>query len=225
MPQQKFILWILILTVGLMQWFFTVSKHFGGEAQLKVKVGTLKERLEQEQLRHALAEQRLSDLKQSVAALIPDLEIEEQESYQIRNLASIVVAPDLEKFKIERASSMFERAKSNFTSGDYEKSNQLFSQLINTYPDSIHVVESYFLYSEGKYLEGELEECLKTIDTMVTLFPENDLVGFSLLRMGQILSSRDRVEDAEQIFRTIKQNFRNPALNDQADKLLREIVL
>jgi len=211
--------------MGLMEWYFTLRHHFGGEAEMKITMEKLQERLEGEQLHRALVQQQLRDFKQDVASVLPDLAPEDRSEYSVRNLASIVTAPDLEHFSIERAASLFEHGKASFKEGDYEKSNAAFRRLVQQYPDSTHVIESYFLYAEGTYQESDYEECLKTVDTMVSLFPENDLTGFSLLRMGQILSARDRVEDAEQIYRTVIENFKNTTLSDQAHKLLKEIVL
>lgn len=225
MESQRFGLWILILAIGFMQWFYVVQRHFGGEAEMRVTIGKLREKLEQERLSHALARQQMREFKQAVAAILPDIEDEDREMYQVRNLASIVVNPDLDRIKIEKASTLFERGKERFRTGEYERANEIFSTLIRNYPDSIHVVESYFFYSEGHYKEGQYEECLKTIDSMVSLFPEHELTGFSLLRMGQILTTRDRVEDAEQIYRTVLQNFNHPSLNEEAQRLLKEITL
>ncbi|HEX4926287.1 MAG TPA: tetratricopeptide repeat protein [Bdellovibrionales bacterium] len=225
MDSQRFGLWILILAIGFMQWYYVVARHFGGEGEMKVTIEKLREKLEQERLSHALARQQMREFKQAVAAIIPEIEDEDRELYQVRNLASIVVNPDLDKIKIEKAATLFERGKERFRTGEYERANEIFNTLIRKYPDSIHVVESYFFYAEGHYKEGQYEECLKTIDNMVSLFPEHELTGYSLLRMGQILTSRDRIEDAEQIYRTVLQNFNYGQLNEEAQRLLREITL
>jgi len=60
---------------------------------------------------------------------------------------------------------------------------------------------------------------------MVGLFPEHDLTGFALMRMGQILTARERLEDAEQVYKTILSNFSNVALLEQTNKLLKDISL
>ncbi|MEQ1878059.1 MAG: tetratricopeptide repeat protein [Bdellovibrionia bacterium] len=225
MDQQKFSLWILILTVGLMQWYYVAQKHFGGEAQMKANVEEMRLTLEQEKLQHALARQELREFKQQVAAVIPEIEDEDQDAYSVRNLASIVVNPDFDKIKIEKAATLMERGRAQFRAGNYERSNDIFNTLLVRHPDSIHVVEAYFLTADGRFREGQYEECLKTVDTMVNLFPEHELTGFALIRMGQVLTQRDRIEDAEQIYRTVLENFKGPELTAQASQLLKEITL
>jgi len=221
---RSFCIWILILTLGWGHAYSVFREHFNGKEFLQKRVAQLQEKLEKQKLKTGIASYQLRDYQQSVAMLLPAAG-KQLGSYQERSLASVTVEPDQEKLQIDFSSSLFEKGKKSFREGDYETSNETFKEIIRRFPVSTHLVEAYFLLAEGKYNSGEIEDCLDTIENMITLFPEHDLTGFALIRMGQIFASRDRVEDAEQVFKAVINNFDNPGLKDQARKLIKEMTL
>lgn len=102
----------------------------------------------------------------------------------------------------------------------------MFRKLIKHRPDSIHIPESYFLLVEGLYQTREFEECIEWIDKMLVLFPEDELVGFALLRLGQLFTFQDRFEDAVDVYKTVIHTYsKNDVLVKQAKIFLNEISL
>jgi TolA-binding protein len=208
----------------MMQVFFTVQAHLSNKHGLKREVFELKAQLKREEMKTQLAHYQMRDFQQTVAALIPSAS-KNLPDYQKRTIASLVVEPDLEKVKIDLSSSFFEKGKSAFRESDFESAISNFKNMLEKYPLSKYTIDAYFLLVESRYQAGEIDDCIDTIDLMVSLFPEHDLTGFALIRMGQIFVGRDRLEDAEQIYRLTLKEFKNPDVHEQAARLLKEISL
>ncbi len=224
MSLKVFAFWILILTVGVMNFYYLTKTHFGNKHGLEAQVAQLKNKIKREEMKTQLAQYQMRDFQQTVASLLPAAS-KGIPDYQKRSIASLVVEPDVEKLKIDFSSTMFEKGKSAYRESDFERATEIFKNLIAKYPLSKFTIDSYFLLVESHYQAGEIDTCLETVDTMVTLFPEHDLTGFALLRMGQIFASRDRLEDAEQIYRLTLKEFQNSDIRDQATRLIKEISL
>lgn len=207
-----------------MQVFFTVQAHLSNKHGLKREVFELKAQLKREEMKTQLAHYQMRDFQQTVAALLPSAS-KSLPDYQKRTIASLVVEPDLEKVKIDLSSSYFEKGKAAFRESDFETAISNFKNMLENYPLSKYTIDAYFLLVESRYQAGEIDDCIDTIDLMVSLFPEHDLTGFALIRMGQIFAGRDRLEDAEQIYRLTVKEFRNADVKEQAQRLLKEISL
>lgn len=224
MPLKALSFWILVLAVGMMQIFSVVQLHYGEKHILQKENYTLKAQLKREEMKTQLAHYQMREFQQTVATLLPATS-KNIPNYQKRTIASLVFEPDLEKVKIDFSKTIFEKGKSAFRESDFERAVNLFNELIQKYPLSKYTIEAYFLLVESRFQNSEVDACLDTIDTMVTLFPEHDLTGFALIRMGQIFATRDRLEDAEQIYRLTLKEFQNPDIKLQASKLLKDISL
>lgn len=185
----------------------------------------LEEARDQAELRAKLVQHQLAEFQTQVATLMPEaLKMKAPEgAYPLRQLASVVT--DSDSLNVERASSLFDRAKNKFRDQEFEESNRAFTELIEQYPESVHVVESYFLLAEGQYQARAFDESAATIEKMMTLFPENDLTGFALLRLGRIYEKQDRLEDATDIYRAVLSNFKKPELVHQAEVNLKAVAL
>jgi TolA-binding protein len=224
MPLRAFSFWILILAVGFMQLFYTVQERFNERNGLKKEISNLKAQVRREEMKTQLASYQMRDFQQTVASMMPRAS-KGLGDYQKRTIASLVVEPDRDKVKIDFSSTLFEKGKTAYRENDYDTAASMFKNLIEKYPLSRHTIDAYFLLVESRYQAGEIDDCLETIDTMVTLFPEHDLTGFALIRLGQIFAGRDRLEDAEQVYRLALREFKNPDIREQADRLLKEISL
>ena len=224
MPLRAFSFWILILTVGMLFLFFSVQAHLSEKHGLRREVHNLKAQLKREEMKTQLAHYQMRDFQQTVAALLPSAS-KNLGDYQKRTIASLVVEPDLEKVKIDLSSSWFEKGKAAFRESDFENAISNFKTMVEKYPLSKYTIDAYFLLVESRFQAREIDDCIDTIDLMVTLFPEHDLTGFALIRLGQIFASRDRLEDAEQVYRLTLREFKNSDVHEQAQRLLKEISL
>ena len=60
---------------------------------------------------------------------------------------------------------------------------------------------------------------------MIRLYPDSELTGFALLRLGSIYERRDRIEDAAEIYRSIVAHFSQAELRGQAAAALKAVDL
>jgi len=194
--------------------------------RLKEQLALVEKQRQEANFRALLLADQLAEYRQHVATLIPDVMkgMKEHEAYPLRQLASVSSGGG-DVIRIERASGIFEKAKAAFRDKDFEKSNQLLASMIARYPDSVHVAEAHFLLAEGQYQLKDFSAATSTIEKMVDLFPENELTGFALLRLGHIYELQDRVEDAGDIYKAVLENFKQPELVKQARTSLKAVAL
>lgn len=225
MRNSWFLVYILILLSSLLAFHGELREQFSPSKNLQKQIAHLQEQKRQADLRSQLALDQLNDFKSQVAVLIPSaLEQKTGDAgYPLRQLASVVAKGD--QLKIERASSAFEKAKGEFREKHFEDTSVLLEDLITRHPDSVHVVEAHFLLAESQYQMGENEKAVGTIETMISLFPESELTGFSLLRLGKIFEKEERLEDAADIYRAILTNFKQPEISTQASLALKSVAL
>lgn len=228
MSLNRFVLSILILMMGLLETHHYFQNYFSESDSLKIKVESLNHKIKRESVKRALLYHQFSEFRQDVAHLLPDVikDLEKNQSdYPLRNLASIVYEPTTLNFSLEKASSIMNKGKSVFNEKKFKVSNNYFTQILNDHSDSLYIVEAHFLLAEGQFQLEEYEKCVKTLDAMITLFPENPLTGFALLRLAKIYEKQDRYEDASFVYKTIIKNFEMEKLISQAKVSLRAIEL
>lgn len=216
-----FISFCLILLVGLMQSYALFQDYFSPYKEDQNKISMLKNQLEKEKLKRIIVQNELYDFRQEIATNIPELQsiAKDAKTYQLRSLASVSQAP-ISGFDLSKTLS--ERAKAEFREGKYDSAAQSFVELIKKYPTSPLVIESYFFMGESYFLSKKPQECLDVVDMMMSQFPDNELTGFLMLRMGQILLARGRDDEAKEVFATVGEKFSfNQELKNQAQRLER----
>ncbi len=216
----------IILFASYLQFYSFMRYKFSGIDGLKTEVAYLKSDLEKERFKGELAKFQHDDFKQHVATLVPQAVKSTQgkpENFQLRSLASVIT--EAPKVKFERASSIFEKAKEAFRAKKFEESNRSFAQLIRSYPESVHLIESHFLLAEGQFQSKEFESCLATVEQMVAKFPEHDLTGYGLLRLGKVFERQDRPEDAADVYQAVIRSYGDAGLKKQAKSLLQSVEL
>jgi TolA-binding protein len=119
----------------------------------------------------------------------------------------------------------YERAKRFFRSGEYALAAELLDEIVREQPLGLDIVEAHFLLAECFYKLDSQREFVTVVNEMVDLFPESDLTGFILLRLGQIYIEQDRVEDAQEVYRVVLSTYQYRPLQIQAKKNLEVIRL
>ncbi|HVK60253.1 MAG TPA: tetratricopeptide repeat protein [Bdellovibrionales bacterium] len=226
MKNSWFVGFMSILCASFVALHGVVRDRLSPVKNLEHRIELLTQEKESAEFRTQLANYRLSEYQQQVAALMPEAikgkSIEA--AYPLRQLASVVTNSD--QLPIERASSLFEKAKQEFRAKNYDKSNRLFALLIETHPDSLHVIESHFLLSEGQFQLRDYDSTVATVEKMLSLFPDNELTAFALLRLGKIFEKQDRLEDAADIYRALLANFKQqPEVVRLASTSLKSVAL
>ncbi|MEK7355169.1 MAG: tetratricopeptide repeat protein [Bdellovibrionota bacterium] len=225
MKNSWFLAFILVLVTGYVSLNGWLHEKMSPTTRLEKQLALVEQRRTAAEFRQQLAAHQLADYQQNVATLMPEALKGKgiEEGYPLRQLASVITSSD--SIPIERASGLFEKAKKSFREKLFEESNAMLVELITKYPDSVHVVEAHFLLSEGHYQLGELESSVDTIEKMISLFPESELTGFALLRLGRVFEKQDRLEDAADIYRAVLSNFKQDEITRQAQVSLKQVAL
>ena len=228
MSSKYFIFFVLLLAVANLEVYRHFQFYFSGVDRLNAQVSALRAELKSQKVQTQLATYQLDDFKQNVAVLMPEV-LKKQKSveqgYSLRNLASLVTSPLLDGPQIERASSLFEKGRELFRGTAFEKSNDVFAKLISKYPSSVHAIESHFLLVEGMFQIHDYEKCVGIVDAMVTNYPESELTGFALLRLGKLFEFQDRFEDAVEVYKTVIKTYHDKDLLKQASVFLKTVEI
>ncbi|MES2963282.1 MAG: tetratricopeptide repeat protein [Bdellovibrionota bacterium] len=225
MKNAWFLSFTLVLVVGYVGLNGWLREKMSPATRLEKQLVLVERERKAAEFRQQLAAHQLADYQQQVATLMPEALNGKglEEGYPLRQLASVITQSD--SIQIERAGSLFEKAKKSFRERLFEESNAMLVEVITKYPDSIHVVEAHFLLAEGRYQLGELESSVETIEKMIALFPESELTGFALLRLGRVFEKQDRLEDAADIYRAVLTNFKQDEIARQARVSLKQVAL
>ena len=88
------------------------------------------------------------------------------------------------------------------------------------------IPEVLFFQAESLFLLSDYVESLKVMDQLMMQFPQNELTGFIMLRMAQIMQARNQNEKAAEVYSLIMDRFKSSRdLKQQAEKLLASLEL
>lgn len=228
MKSHVFVNFIWVLLVSLVALFGFFKNHFSGKTELQHQVVRLRQNLESEKMRALLSEHAALDFRQQVATVLPEV-LEKTRTgdrfYSVRNLASVVGVERADKKVIEIVRLQYEQARRDFRDQRYAKAADRLKLLVRDQPLGLDVIEAHFLLAESLYQLGKYQDVILVVSDMVELFPESDLTGFILLRLGQIYEQQDRMEDAQEMYRIILTSYAEPRLVQQARTNLEAIRL
>lgn len=223
MQQFVFLAGCFCVTAGLVWAYSIFWRHFESAPEQKM-LEMARHQVEEEQLRNKLLNAQLFDFSQEVALRLPKGSRQEllAEGRGIADLASAVRAPA--SIPVDLSGVFLERGKEFFREKNLKASHEQFKQLLDRYPSSPRAVEAYFFLAETAYLQQDYKTCLETSDLMLKQFPDHELTGFILLRVGQISESTQKVSEALEIYQTVQKSFAHPKLKEQAKMLEKGLV-
>ncbi len=224
MKVTTFLSFILVLTLGWMQFYASVRERFNGVQELEEKVEATRRASERREIEIALEREQFLEFRQFVATLMPDVLKEKglgTEGYPFRSLASTISRTEAIEVKRAIAKTLFERGKSYFRDKEYAKAVKVFKQVTDKFGFSPFVAEAFFLSAESLFQLNEMEECTSVVHTMVELFPQHELTGFALVRLGRIYEMQNRNEEAIDIYRTVIRSFPQRDVASQAKASMR----
>lgn len=229
MKTHVFVIFCLTLTSGWLFFYQKLRVHFSGAKQYRALSANLQDQVEYEEFKNRVLKAQMFEYKQHVAALLPGAIKKKgyfkEASYPLRGLASISAKSSGEHQLVSKSRKLFLKAKAKFKSADYEAASKSFLKLNRDFSYSPYIVESYFLLSESYYQLGQLDLVVQTVGKMVDLFPENELTGYSMLRLGKIYEFQERKEDALNIYKTVLDVFPQRGIASQARQSIRSVEL
>lgn len=228
MGNKNFIIFMLFLALGATQAYTIFKKHFDHKDVFEKKISRLENQLLQEEIKRLVVQNQLSELKTDVAVVLPSALKQApagEKSYPLRALASVVSKKEMDHLQVRLSKRNFEGAKKLFREQRLSEAKIAFRDFIRLSPYSIHITEAYFLLSEVYFSLREFEDCLSVVENMIQLFPESELTGFAMLRMGKIFEHMDRPEDAVDLYKTVLKTFPQRGIASQAAMSLRAVDL
>lgn len=212
---------ILLIFAAITQSYLFFQNHFSGADILEKRVLALTNKLEEEKIRSYTSLYEANRIRQEVATLLPN-RINDKSSYEVRKLASALQEQEVPQFK--KPEDILNKGKELFNQSKYNAAIATFRMLIDRFSESPDAIEAYFLLSESYFQIQSSEDCIDTVEQMVTLFPESELTGFAMLRLALIFQQRQLDEDALQVVQTVKNHFAyHQELREQSEKLLRDL--
>jgi len=220
------VLVVFILTLTLAEsYFYACLRDFYSPAKnLRVQVSQLEDKVKSERLKHLVDSYEFAEFRNYVATILPNAIKEKGEgekSFKLRSLASVVQNGSNEALAIEKAHMAFDTAKKYFREGKFEESNKLFALLIKNHPYSAYLPEAMFLLVEANFQLHQYDQCLVWGNKMIEVYPENELTGYAMVRLGKIYEYQDRHEEAMDIYKTVIKSFPNRGLASVAENALR----
>lgn len=214
----------------LLLMFAEVRYEFSGHKEYQKVADFWHEQYYREKLNRQVLADQMEDFRQSVAVIIPESLEKTKDEYQkmqIRGLASVIKDNSLEKpIDVWTSDRYIKLARELYREKKYAESDKTLKKIIEKYPDSAHLVESYYLIVESNFHRQDLAGCAEWIERMVNLFPDNVLTGYSLFRLGQIFEMQSRFQDALEIYKTIVSTYHeDKTLLDNSQKAIKEIQL
>lgn len=223
MNTNVFVVFTLTLTLSLSYFYTQLREHFSPTKNLRMQVHALEKKVGEEKFKTQLAHYEFEDFRNYVATILPK-EIEkkhsDEKSFPLRSLASVVQKQTNEKLNIEKAHIAFESAKKLFRDQKYESSVKAFEALVKNHPYSAYLPEAMFLLVESHYQLHEYDNCVRWANQMIELYPENELTGYSMIRLGKIFEYQDRHEEAMDIYKTVIKSFPQRGLASLANAAL-----
>src|SRR5690606_34197364 len=101
-----------------------------------------------------------------------------------------------EELSLSRAARVFENGKAAFRDKKYEQAAEQFRTVIQRHAYSAHVPEALFLLVESTFVLREFDECVRAANKLLDIYPDNELTGYALLRLGKVYEFQDRHEEA-----------------------------
>ena len=226
MKVHVYALFTLALATLILGGYSFLKDHFYDPSPYEHHIGRLEEQVRREKFKLEIARLESEEFRQSVATLLPNAMKDESElNYPKRLLASVTQSQQADYYRTLQANTLFMKAKSFFRAKDYVSANPRFEKIIQEFSYSENLSEAYFLLSEGYYQLGQYEPCVRYIKEMVQLFPETELTGFALLRLGQVYEIQDRPGEALQLYKTVLRSFPQRGVASQASQMIRSVNL
>ncbi|MFZ4403995.1 MAG: tetratricopeptide repeat protein [Pseudobdellovibrionaceae bacterium] len=193
------------------------NSYFNSDAIFKDEIAALKSQVENEKLKNTLISYQTLDFQQNVAVLLPQSAKVIAKNDWSKTFSQVLRAPASIN-AIDTSEILFQRGKSAFAEKDYASATKLFIKLNEDYPLSPYKVHAYFYIVEMSFLKKEYKKATTDIEFMVDLFPEHELSGWALMRLGEISEKNYQYQEAAVIYGLVKDNFSSiPFLYKQAN--------
>lgn len=212
-----------------MTYFYSKVREFYNPLdEYKMKVTQLEERVKTERFKHLITAYEFQDFRSYVGTLLPQAIKEKGEgekSYPLRTLASVVQKSVNENLAQARAKGVMDEGKKLFREQKYAKAVDQFEVLLKKHPYSPFIPEALLLLVESHFVLGNYDQVTFYANKMLDVYPESELTGYALIRLGKVYELQDRHSDAIDIYKTVLLSFPDRGLASVAQSSLRSVEL
>ena len=198
-----FLIFCLTLTTALILFYAELRQYFSPEKYLTEEINNKNKQLEQSKLQMALLQYQLIDFKKEVAERLPAFDSKDKNFHLLTQATRLPASIE----PIDMSKKILAEGKELFNKKNYTNSILVFKKLIELYPVSINTLEARSLLAESYFLNNRNKECLDIIDLMMTQYPDSIYTANLMLRMGEILESQNRYQEAFEVYETVRDNF------------------
>ena len=233
MNTNLFLVYILTLTSAITYFYVEAREYFSPVKHLSKKISHLENKLQEEKFKNLLTSYEFHDFRAYVGTLIPKAleetgyqkKFNQEKSYPIRSLASVTQKRTNENLAVSRANLVFEEGKKYFREQKYEAAVNSFKNLVEKHPYSAHVPESMFLLVESHFVLRNYDQSVYYANKMLDIYPDSELTGYALVRLGKVYEFQDRYTDAIDIYKTVIKSFPDRGIASLAENSLQAIEL
>ena len=228
MKVSGFIILTLVITTGMFSVYTGLKSYYSSDQYRSKEVVQLKSQVQKEKFLKLLAKHQLIDFQQGVAQVLPEVIKKSgsgENGYPLRTLASVVYDSSGDELRARMSLVMLKRLKKKFKEGLYSETLKEARKFLHSYPYSAEIVEVYYLKAESQFHMQLLDQCVQTVHHMIELFPDHELTGHALLRVGRIYEFQDRHEEAMAMYKLIMKSFPYKAIGKEASRSMASIRL
>tara|TARA_B100001248_G_C27395102_1_gene465024 strand:- start:3617 stop:4282 length:666 start_codon:yes stop_codon:yes gene_type:complete len=204
MKLEFYILACSIIALALMRVHSFVNERYSGVDYYKTLAQQEEYRRKQADVHLAKIENQHLRFQQEVVAAMPELM--QQDSYSARNIASVISDQSVD-LKIDSTKKQVEQAKEYFMAGNYLSAMEILKPLEVSAAGSTYGPEIHFLLMESYHKSGDYKKASEYIERMLQFYPESDLSGYAILRLGDYFKLENDKEMAEYCYHYALENF------------------
>lgn len=184
------------------------------------ELSVVKRELSESRFENQILSYRLKDFQTSVAEWV-DKDSKLQKTLMAKNIIAASRAPSSLP-PMDMSSVLFQSVKTKFNDQDYSGVIKESKEIIEKYPTSVHVVESYFFTAEAYFKLKKFDKVTDYVDLMTQQYPDHILTGFLLLRLGQIYEIASKSDEANEVYQLVQKEFKQPEIQSQVRQLIKE---
>ena len=185
------------------------SSHFAGAPDAIFKVEKMEADLAELQKEKAKLAYQFEDFRQNAALHWP-----EARKKDYRWPASITV---------DLSTSLYEKGRRSFQEKKWDEALTIFNQLLSEYPYSKWVTEAQYYLCEVEFQVRDFKATADCVAQMVEMFPESELTGFQLMRLGQVHEINGQVGEASEVYQIVQSQFEEPILKRQSMESIKRL--
>ncbi|MES3038761.1 MAG: outer membrane protein assembly factor BamD [Bdellovibrionota bacterium] len=221
----SFLIFCALIAVGIVWTYGTFKAYFETGTDNAVVTKVVEQRMQASHVEMVRLQNQLKDLQFQTAVALGREFKENPTENPLRDKLLQVTRVPASASQVGLSDLAFERAKKLFDAQEWRTSITALSAFVKDYPMSPHIAEAYFLLGESYYKTGKFPLMLDMVETLVSQFPEADVTGFLLLRQAQVSISIHQLDEAQELCRLIKSEYKNALLIEQVDLLEKNIRL